>query len=380
MAVEGELIWLTLAKAPGVGRVRLAELMKACPDPQDAWRLSAQELLQVERMGWQGALALVEVRTNSALRRQAEREWAATQAAGLRILAIPDVDYPVRLLMTPDPPPYLFVDGPWQPDNRPTVAVVGTRKPTAYGLKVADRLGRELAEAGAVVISGMARGIDSAAHRATLAAGGTTVAVLGGGADVVYPPESGALYKAIRGTGAVMSEQPPGTAPRPEHFPERNRIISGLADGILVVEAGERSGTLITVARALEQGRDVFAVPGPITSPLSVGPNRLIREGAGLVTGAQDILTALGCAALGYGREQLGPQFAGWRPAERPLPDGLTATEQQILGWMGDTPHWPDDLAAGCGLPAAEVQSILTMLELHGLVRLLPGGEYVRRG
>jgi DNA processing protein len=364
--VQGALVWLILAQAPGVGRIRLANLMKACPNPADAWMASPSVLMQVDSWNRAAAEAAAAVRRDREVCRRAQLEYDQARFSGLRLVAIPDPDYPPRLITTHDPPPYFYQAGPWKPDNRPAVAIVGTRRPTAYGLGVAERFGQELAEAGAVVVSGMARGIDCAAHRGALRAGGTTIAVLGGGADVCYPREAGPIYRAIRATGAVISEQPPGAEPRSEFFPERNRIISGLAHGIVVVEAGEKSGTLITVAQALNQGRDVFAVPGPITSPMSVGPHALIRDGACLATSVPEILAELG--------------FSVRRPAPGTAHAGLEPEQERVLGWMGQEPRWAGDLAEACGLPAGHVQGILTMLELKGLVKHLPGGQYLRIG
>lgn len=364
--MQEKLLWLILSRAPGVGRVRLARLMSACPDPADVYRLAPADLLELE--GWNQAACegVAAVLRSARIRQAAEAEWARGAAACLRLVCLPDPDYPVRLRLTPDPPPYFWQDGPWQPDDRPAVAIVGSRKPTAYGLAVGERFGYDLAKAGAVVISGMAKGIDCAAHRGALRAGGTTVAVLGGGADVCYPREAEPIYRQIRETGAVISEQPPGTAPRSEHFPERNRIISGLAHGILVVEAGERSGTLITVTAALRQGRDVFAVPGPITSPMSFGPHELIRDGACLVYSARQILEELGFQEL---------------TQPEPLAHaGLSPQEQRVLAWLGQDPRWAGDLAEVSGLSAGEVQGVLTMLELRQLVRQVPGGQYIRIG
>lgn len=365
--MEGSLVWLTMARAPGVGRVRLCKLMEVCPDPADAWLLTAADLQQVKGWTRPAVEGFLSVRRDYNARRSAELELERAQRNGLRLVARPDPDYPVRLTEIPDPPPYFYQAGPWQPDDRPVVAVVGTRKPTAYGLSVAERLGRDLAREGAVVVSGMARGIDLAAHQGALEAGGTTVAVLASGADICYPREAGPAYRAMRETGAVISENPPGTLPTAELFPDRNRIISGLAKGIVVVEAGERSGTLLTVTAATEQGRDVFAVPGPITSPMSIGPNQLLHDGAGVVISARQVLDD-----LGFTRTR--------RPSEQELPLDLTPDQERLLGWMGFDPRWAGDLVAGTGITAREVQSILTFLELRGLVRQLPGGQYVRVG
>lgn len=388
--MEGALVWLAYSRAPGVGRVRLARLIATCPDPADAWRLSAAELAGVDKWNRRAAEAAVAVRRNSDALRQAEEEWERSQRAGLRLITLLAPDYPWRLQGTPEPPPYFYQAGPWSPDARPVVAIVGTRRPTAYGVSVAERFGRRLAELGVIIVSGMARGIDCAAHRGALAAGGTTVAVLGGGADVCYPPEAASIYRRIRATGAVISEQPPGTKPQSEFFPERNRIISGLADGVLVVESGEHSGTSITVDTALEQGRDVFAIPGPITSPMSVGPNKWIKTGAHPVTSPEELLELLSFRAaartepwaLGGGaaaRGSVAPDGSA-APTAPAAPHGLSAEERRVLSWVGERPCWAGDLTDGCGLSAGEVQGILTLLELKGLIRQVPGGQYIRIG
>ncbi|HEY8347898.1 MAG TPA: DNA-processing protein DprA [Symbiobacteriaceae bacterium] len=365
--MDAALRWLTLARAKGVGRTRLARLMQFCKDAEAAWYLSARELMQIEGWNRPAAEAAVAIRQDDAAIEDAAAELERARHAGLRLVTMLDPDYPEQLRALPDCPPYYYQAGPWRPDQRPIIAVVGTRRPTAYGVSVAERFSRRLAELGAVVVSGMARGIDCAAHRGCLAAGGTTIAVLGGGADVIYPREAADIYWRIRETGAVISEQPPGTPPRSEHFPERNRIISGLAQGILVVEAGRQSGTLITVNAALSQGRDVFAVPGPIHSPMSVGPHQLIRDGAYLVTCAEEIIEV-----LGYGPQE--------DPRGSVLPDGLSPEEQQVLAWLGQEPRWAGDLAEGCGLSPGTVQGILTLLEIKGLIRQVPGGQYIRIG
>lgn len=365
--MEGPLVWLVLSRAAGVGRIRLSKLIKACPDPADAWHLTAGEFQQIEAWHQPQALAAVAARTDPKIIAEAEREWTAAQAAGMRFQALLDLDYPALLGKIPDPPPYIYQIGPWLPDARPVVAIVGTRKPTAYGRSVAYRLGRELAEAGAVVVSGMARGIDCTAHQGALDAGGTTIAVLAGGADVCYPPEAAPLYRRIMQSGAVISERAPGCEPRGEYFPERNRIISGLAHGTVVVEAGEHSGTLITVDSALDQGRDVLAVPGSITSSMSVGPHRLIRDGAALASTAREILEVLGFRA---------PKPA----ASSPALDTLEPSEKLVLCGMGEGPRWAGDLVEASGMAPGQVQGILTILEVKGHVRRLPGGQYVRSG
>lgn len=391
--MEEHRIWLTLARAEGVGRMRLAKLMKAFPDPADVWRLGVTDLIGLESWGISSARALLAVRQSLAAQKAAEEELERARAVGLRLILMTAPDYPLRLRQTPDPPPFFYQAGPWTPDHRPMVAVIGSRRPTTYGIAVAEQFGRELGRAGAVVVSGMARGIDCAAHRGALEVGGTTLAILGGGADVIYPREAASLYARIKETGAVISEQPAGTAPRAEFFPGRNRIISGLSGAIVVVESGEKSGTLITVDEALEQGREVFAVPGPVFSPLSVGPNRLIRDGASIATRPADVIDFLKNSSSAGGGVELASLIPGihdrmraggqWRldPAgAQPAAPRLSATQEHLLGWMGAQPRWASDLVEACGLLAAEVQSHLTMLELKGLIRLLPDGQYVRVG
>lgn len=361
----GESIrWLVVAEVEGVGRRRLAALMTAAPNPVDAWRLSVTELASLEGWNRQAASALVAARQNPVLWAKAEATWRAAERAALRLVTLADADYPRRLRSIPDPPPLLYQAGPGLPDDRPAIAIVGTRKPTPYGLSVAERFGADLAAAGAVVISGLALGIDSAAHRGALRVGGLSAAVLGTGADVPYPRASTGLYRRLVETGAVLSELPPGTGARPEAFPERNRIISGLADAVVVVEAGERSGTLITVQSALEQGREVFAVPGPIWSPMSVGPHRLLGEGAALGLSAAQILADLGLEAT----------------SNRIAPADLGPEEARLLAWMGDVAWAPGDLVEATGLAPAEVQARLTILAVRGLVQILPGGQFLRVG
>jgi len=364
--VEGILVWMVLSRATGIGRVRLVKLMNAYPDPQDAWRLEVGDLTKIDMWGPRQAASLINIRQSSQALKEAELELKRAQDAGQRVVALPDFDYPFRLRQIPDAPPYFFQLGPWRPDANPVVAIIGTRKPTSYGLAIARRLAFDLAKAGVTIVSGMARGIDCAAHSGALEAGGTSVAVLGGGADVCYPQEASHLYRQMCRDGAIISEQSPGTEPSAHQFPERNRIISGLAHGLIVVEAGDRSGTLITVDAALDQGREVFAVPGLITSPMSVGPHRLIGDGATLITSASDVTRRLGLAE--------NPQESS------ALPLDLEPEEERILLWMGQEPRWAGDLSDATGLPAGEVQGRLTMLEVRGLARQLPGGKYTRVG
>ncbi len=273
--------------------------------------------------------------------------------------------YPQRLRRIHDPPSVIHVRGDLRPDE-PAIAVVGSRRATATGRVVTERLAAGLARHGVTVVSGLARGIDAVAHWAALEAGGRTMAVLGCGLDVIYPPEHGELQEAIARQGCVISEFAPGTPPLPGHFPQRNRIIAGLVLGVVVVEGDERSGTLSTAGHALDEGREVMAVPGSVLNPLSRAPHGLLRQGATLVESAEDILAAVGLPL------RL-PGGAGAAPAEPP--DGRAALVWDALA--GDS-RQIDQVAFAAGLPVAEVGAILIDLEMRGLVRSLPGKHFIR--
>jgi len=275
-------------------------------------------------------------------------------ATGWSFLPAADPGFPALLDVLADPPLGLFVRGAL-PD-RPPVAVVGARHASAYGREVAEDLGRELAAGGACVVSGMARGVDGAAHRGALAAGGPTVAVWGAGPDRVYPREHAALAEEIAAAGALVTEYPPGSPPLAAHFPERNRLIAGLAKVVVVVEADERSGALVTARLALDEGRDVMAVPGSVFSRMSAGPNGLLRAGAAPVLSAADVLGVLGLAAAQRGDAE--PEFL------RQLPAGTSATV--------------DELAAHSGLPVARLLELLLELELAGWLVRESDGRYRR--
>lgn len=326
-----------------------------------AW-LAPQEAL-VERGGVdpQGVAELAARRKG--LNLEGEKERMAR--LGIKYITFEDPDYPELLRQIPDPPPGLFVRGAL-PGAALWVAIVGSRRPTPYGLQVAESLARDLARAGVVVVSGMARGIDSAAHRGALSAGGCTVAVLGCGPDVTYPPENRRLMEQIAAAGAVVSEFPPGAAPEPWHFPVRNRLISGLSQATVVVEAGEKSGALITADLALEQGREVMAVPGPVHSPQSRGTHKLLKEGARLVEGASDVLEELGAGRL-------------FPPSSGEAIPALTPDEETVLKMLSTDPVPVDAIIEGCGLEAHSVLSALMFLEVKGLIRQFPGRLYARR-
>lgn len=296
------------------------------------------------------------------------QELERTERAGVRVVTIEDADYPRRLREIYAAPPLLFVKGELRPEDDDGVSVVGTRHATSYGKLVTERLSGELAAGGVTIVSGFARGVDTHAHKAALDHGGRTVAVFASGLDVVYPPENRALLERILAQGAIVSEHPLGVRPEATNFPARNRIVAGMTKATLIVEAGERSGALITAGFAADQGRDVLAVPGPITSPRSVGTNRLIQDGARLVQTADDVRAELG----------LGP--AEERPVEQQLALGalLPAAdlESAVLAKLAEEPLGVDDLCRALGRPSADVSTALTMLELRGQIRQIAGLNY----
>jgi DNA processing protein len=311
----------------------------------------------------------------SVLKAQA-REGARLDAPGAggcksQVVALADERYPAWLRAIPNPPDVLYCDGLVEPQDRQAVAIVGARQATPHGLRATETLARELSGAGFTIVSGLARGIDAAAHRAALEAGGRTIAVLGCGLDVNYPSEHARLREEIAGCGAVLTEFPTGTPPKPLHFPQRNRIISGLSLGVVVVEAAEDSGSLITARLALEQGREVFAVPGSIDAPLSRGPHGLIKQGAKLVETVDDIVEELLPQLETVGVPKRRPVLS--KAAEIP---NLSPEEHLVMDQMSRDLLHLDDLTERSGLTPARVAGILLALELKGVVRQLPGQRY----
>ncbi len=357
--------WLALLRAPGVGPATFIRLLDEFGDTDTLFNGPAPAALP------------------EALRRYLrDPDWAAadrdltwSQQPGNRILRWGTPEYPALLTEIPDPPPLLFVHGDAALLQGPQLAVVGSRNPTAGGEETAHAFAAHLARIGLTITSGLALGIDAAGHRGALAAGGTTIAVMGTGLDRVYPARHRDLaHEIATAGGALVSEFLPGTQPRPENFPRRNRIISGLSLGTLVVEAVLRSGSLTTARHALEQGREVFAIPGSIHNPLARGCHALIRQGAKLVETADDILEELGPLAA-----SLAPTGAGAGPAAARA--GLAPASPahvQLLDLMGFDPVSVDQLTIRSGLTAAEVSSMLLILELEGHVASRAGGRYVR--
>lgn len=353
--------WLRLSLAPGVGGETQRALLSAFGLPGNIFNAGIAALARVVPR------ATAENLVNHAAAREVDAALLWAHEAGNRILTLADPDYPQRLLETPDPPTLLYVRGRVDLLNAPALAVVGSRNATPQGTANAEAFAEALADAGLTIVSGLALGIDAAAHRGGLRGRGSTVAVIGTGCDRIYPAKNRDLAREIAQRGAVVSEFPLGTPALKENFPRRNRIISGLSRGCLVVEAAERSGSLITARLAGEQGRDVFAIPGSIHSPLSKGCHRLIKQGAKLVDDARDILDELGAA----------PGAAADAPPATPAADPAT---QRLLDSIGFDPCDIDTLAARSGLTAEKLYAILLQMELEGRIASVPGGRFQRTG
>src|SRR5262245_22576712 len=364
---EQELLgWLALVRVEGLGCASAKKIAEHFASTGQAFAASEKELRAVaglDQRAIQGLLAFSDWAG-------AEKELSRIREMGAAILPITAAAYPERLRQIPDPPPFLYLRGEIQARDQKAVAVVGSRSASPYGIKVARDLCRALAVLGFTVVSGMARGIDGEAHQATLEAGGRTVAALGSGVDVVYPGEHRSLYHDISGSGAVVSELPMGTRPLAHHFPARNRIISGLSLGVVVVEATEKSGSLITARLAAEQGREVFAVPGQAGASRSRGAHQLIREGAKLVDDIDDIV------------EEIAPQLrsrdrARGLSAKMELPVEMGLEAKKILELIQSAPLQIDELIEGSGLSPAKVSEVLLSLEISGFLRQLPGKRFM---
>jgi DNA processing protein len=351
--------WIGFNLVKGIGPMKVRALQDHFGDLETAWNADAADLRQAG-LDRRALTSLLNARANLGL--DAELEKLARH--DIQALTWLDLDYPARLLQIPDPPPVLYVRGQLTPEDEWAVAVVGTRRASAYGKQVASRLVTDLVVNHVTIVSGLARGIDGEAHRAALKAGGRTIAVLGCGLDLIYPPEHRNLARDIVENGALISEYSLGTPPEASNFPPRNRVISGLSLGVLVVEAGLRSGALITADYAADQGRDVFAVPGNLYNRSSVGTNRLIQDGAKLVTGAEDILEELNLMMVAQQAE-----------VRAVVPE--TETEALLLQHLSLEPVHVDEISLRVNLPIAEVTSNLALMELKGMVRQVGGMNYV---
>ena len=353
--------WLAFNYVSGIGPAKIQALLGHYGSLEPAWSATESQLRDI---GFDSRTleSLHEARQSLDL----DRYVGQVEASGAQVLTWDSPDYPPLLRQIPAAPPLIFVRGRFEPVDQWAVAVVGTRRLSAYGRLVAHDLVSGLARNGITIVSGLARGIDAVAHRATLEANGRTVAIMACGIDRVYPPEHRDLaHQIVESGGAIVTEFPLGTEPISANFPARNRLISGLSMGVLVVEAGEKSGALITARFALEQDREVFAIPGNINSPVSVGSNRLIQQGAKLVTRVEDILEELN---LRMAAEQAVAQVT--------LPD--TAEEAALLSQLSSQPLHVDELGRITGMPSYIVSSTLTMMELKGMVQQVGGMNYVR--
>lgn len=356
------LPWLTLKAVPGVGNLICKRLIDRFESPEQVFHQSPETLATVEGITVRLARAIIHSKPDD----RVKRELDLAVAGQYGILRLTDPEYPQLLKEIPDPPPILYVRGNI-PATGHSISVVGSRHATDYGLQTTLRLCRDLADLGWLVVSGMALGIDTAAHQGALTGGGQTVAVLGSGLERIYPRENRALYHQIAENGAVISELPLQAEPDAHHFPARNRIISGMSLGTVVVEAAKQSGSLITARLAGEQNREVFAVPGSVRSFKSSGTHFLIKQGAKLVEQTRDIV------------EELSPMLPEpdknnhlHQPKKKVLPD-LSVEEQQVTDALSPYPVHIDDLARRMELPVSAVSSILLSLELKGVIRQLPG-------
>lgn len=358
--------WLALSRVKGLGCVSFKKLSARFSDPTRAFHASIAELAEIDGLQRDAIDGLVNFSDWAAV----DAEIGRVRAAGATIVPFTDPRYPARLRMIADPPPYLYVKGELRGADEKMVAIVGSRSASDYGRRVARDLARGLASLGFTVVSGMARGIDGMAHETALESGGRTIAVLGSGVERAYPPEHDRLYKRIGESGAVISELPIGTRPLAFNFPARNRLISGLSLGVVVVEATEKSGSLITAALAVEQGREVFAVPGEVGSSRSRGAHRLIRQGAKLVETVDDII------------EEIAPQLlsrtagSGAAVAPRALPAQASDDARKIFSLLQERPLHIDEVIEGSGAPVSKVAEILLDLELQGYLKQLPGNRF----
>lgn len=351
--------WIGFNLIKGIGAVRMQALIQHFGDLELAWSAPPAELAQAG-LSLKVIERIVQARQNVDLRKL----WNKIEAQGIQILTWEDEAYPQRLKEIEQPPPVLYVRGEYLPEDVFSVAIVGTRRVTAYGRQITEELAAFLAANGITVISGLARGVDVIAHQTALKAGGRTIGVLGSGVDKIYPPEHRALAEKMAERGAIISDYPPGTPPDASNFPPRNRIISGLSLAVVVIEAGETSGALITAEFAAEQGREVFAVPGSILAPQSKGTNKLIQKGALPLLSVDDLMQALDLTRLG---EQ--------KAARKIIP--TDETEARLMHVLGAEPLHVDEIRQQAELPIERVTAALALMELKGMVRQVGGMNYV---
>jgi DNA processing protein len=363
--VEDIFYWLGLSLNPGVGSIIFKRLLDHFKTPEAVFNAPIKELLKIDGVGEKIANEI----KRGPDKKRVEKELKVIKELGINILTLNDEGYPRRLKDIYDPPPILYVRGELKKEDELAVAIVGSRKTSPYGRWITEKLSLELARQGVTIVSGMARGIDSHAHRGAINGEGRTIAVLGCGVDVIYPPENRSLFYQIIERGAVISEFPMGSLPEGGHFPRRNRIISGLSIGVVVVQAGSESGSLITARFALEQGREVFAVPGNVGAEGSRGTHKLIKEGAKLVESSEDIL------------EEILPQWKGKTITshEEVVEIGLDPEEQMIYKLLGENPIHIDTIIRETQFDPGKVSSLLLSLELKGFILQWPGKCFTKK-
>ena len=364
--------WLALALTPGLGARMAGKLLREMGSPEAIFNASLTEL-EAHRLPAAVAQALHARQPLSA----AAKELAQAQAAGVRLVTWDEPEYPQRLREIYDPPPLLYVRGNVELLNRHLISVVGSRRPTPYGNQMAEKLARDLADRGLVIVSGLARGIDSSAHKgAQSSSTGATIGVLGCGIDVIYPKENKKIFAEMEQRGAIISEFAMGTFPGPQNFPIRNRIISGMSLGVVVVEGAQYSGSLITARLAMEFGREVYGVPGNATQLTSFGPNQLIKQGAKLVTSWEDVIEELPTPIRA---ELLPVESANSEQRTMLVEQALEPNERILYDLLSqDEARQVDDLVENSGLTSSEVLASLFDLELKGVVRQLPGKQFLK--
>jgi DNA processing protein len=364
METRSTLSWLALKMIPHLGNITYKRLLDRFGEPAKVFRANLNELLEIEGMRVETAKRII----TEAWEGNPKGELESLKKSGTKLMTILDSSYPHDLKQIHDPPPLLYVKGNDIPQDRTMISVIGSRNPSHYGMKITEEICQSLAIMGIAIVSGMARGIDSAAHWGCLRGKGFTIAVLGSGIDVIYPRSNVKLFHYIVKNGSVITEFPFGTPPEARNFPIRNRIISGLSKGVVVVEASRRSGSLITASLALEQGREVFAVPGSVESFKSTGTHLLIKQGAKLVENADDILQELGLSA---------PHSKGGVLRKKAVLLPLDEDEKQIYEILGNYPLHIDHIVRTSNMGSAKVAGLLTRLELKGIIRQVPGKMFV---
>lgn len=357
--MDDKKYWVGFNLIKGIGAVRMQALINHFDNLESAWKAAPVDLA-----GAGLSLKLIERIVQARGQVDLEKVWAKIESQGIKILTWKDEAYPQRLKEIEQPPPVLYVRGDYLPDDLFAVAIVGTRRVTPYGRQVTEELASYLAGNGITVVSGLARGVDAVAHQSALKSGGRTIGVLGSGVDKIYPPEHRQMAEQMMQQGAILSDYAPGTPPDATNFPPRNRIISGLSLAVVVIEAGETSGALITAEFAAEQGREVFAVPGSILAPQSKGTNKLIQRGALPLLSINDLMQALNLTRMG-----------DHKAARKAIP--ADETEARVMRILGPEPLHVDEIRNQTELPIEKVSATLALMELKGMVRQVGGMNYV---